>query len=104
MFFFHEYYGLVINVREIASHKLVLVAQDIRGMETTFLLSYATLMAGHKIMLVCYQLTKSKMTMTRTAKYELRVQIYELRFQIYKLRVQFHELRIQIHELQVQIH
>ena len=37
--FFCEYYGLVINVYEIASHKLVPMRQDIRGMETTCALS-----------------------------------------------------------------
>ena len=35
MIFFREYYGLVINVLKIASHKLVPTVQDIRRMETT---------------------------------------------------------------------
>ena len=67
--FFHEYYGLVISVHKIASHKLAPKAQDIKGMETTCASSinmvgtivkkwYWTPKAGlNKIMLVCYHMT-----------------------------------------------
>ena len=65
----------MINVCEIASHKLVPMTQDIRGMGTTCALSmkivraiikdwFQTPKAGIKIMLVFYHLTKSKVAVT----------------------------------------
>ena len=74
MIFSRDYYGSVISVLEIGSHKLVTMAQDIRGKETTCTSSiimvgtfikdrYQTPMASLKTVSVCYHLTLSKMTM-----------------------------------------
>ena len=73
LIFSRECYGLMINVHEIASHKLVSMAQDIRGMEATCASSvsmvgtiiknrYQTPKADIKLTLVCYHLTISKIT------------------------------------------
>ena len=65
----------MINLREFGSHELVPIAQDIRELKTTCVLSinmvgtvikdwYQASKAGVKIKLVCYHLTINKLTMT----------------------------------------